>query len=394
MTFYLLKTTNMSYKIIIGIPSYNEQDSIAFVVKQIDKGIQKLYNPAKCLIVNLDSDSEDKTREVFLKTHTQTSKEYINTGSQPRGKGKNLLQLFHLCQDLCSEYVVTIDADIKTINPNWIHFLLNPLIKEKVDYCVPVYSRNRFEGNITNHFAYPLILGIYGVEIRQPIGGDFGISKRFYKYLLKQPIHETTLTFGIDIFMTCHAIGGGFGLKQIYLGRKFHRPSFYHMVPTFQDVFESGVYVTRFYRLNKHKYPFKMLKINKQKMRGIDRAKYYPHKDDVPNLLRESKKTFLKHQNEYKNYLEEEILKPLTKVIEVGKPILSADIWTSVLASFLKICYKENFNVKKLPSVSNLITPIYLWRAASFWEEIEFATPNDAENKIRDQARLLKSKIE
>ena len=40
-------------KIIIGIPSYNEQDSIAFVVKQIDQGIQKFYNPAKCLIVNL-----------------------------------------------------------------------------------------------------------------------------------------------------------------------------------------------------------------------------------------------------------------------------------------------------------------------------------------------------
>lgn len=382
----------MSPKIIIGIPSYNEQDSIAFVVKQIDEGIRKFYNPSKCLIVNLDSDSKDKTKEVFLNTYTQTSKEYINTGNQPRGKGKNLLRLFQLCQGLAAEYVVTIDADIKTISPNWIPSLLEPLIKEGFDYCVPVYGRNRFEGNITNHFAYPLVYSIYEVEVRQPIGGDFGISKRFCSYLLKQSIHETTLKFGIDIFMTSHAIGGGFDLKEVYLGRKFHRPSFYHMIPTFQHVFESGVYVTRLYRLNKDKYPLGRFKINKQKKGGIDKIKYYPHKAAVPDLLKKSAQIFLNFQDKYKDYLGE-ILKPVTKVIETRKPILSTDLWTSVLASFLKNCYKKEFDIKKLSSASKLITPIYLWRAASFWEEVESATPKDAENKIRTQARLLRSKI-
>ena len=384
---------NMSPKIIIGIPSYNEYDSIAFVVKQIDKGIQKFYNASECLIINLDSDSEDKTREVFLKIPTQTSKKYINTGSQPRGKGKNLLKLFQLCQELSAEYVATIDADIKTITPNWVSSLLNPLIKEGFDYCVPMYSRNRFEGNITNHFAYPLVYTIYGAEVRQPIGGDFGINRRFCNYLLKQSIYETTLKFGIDIFMTCHAISGGFDLKQVYLGRKFHRPSFYHMIPTFQHVFESGVYVTRLYRLNERKYSLGRFKISEQKRRGIDRVKYYSHKAAVPDLLKKSAQTFLKSRSEYEDYLGE-ILEPVTKVIEMGKPILSADLWTSVLASFLKACYKKNFNVKKLSLASKLITPIYLWRAASFWEEIESATSENAENKIRDQARLLKSKME
>ena len=382
----------MSYKIIIGIPSYNEHDSIAFVVKQIDKGIQKFYNYNKCLIVNLDSDSKDRTKEVFLKTYTRTPKKYINTGSKPRGKGKNLLRLFQLCQELAAEYVVTIDADIKTIGPNWIPSLLEPLIKEGFDYCVPMYSRNRFEGNITNHFAYPLVYTIHGVEVRQPIGGDFGISRRFCNYLLKQSIHETTLKFGIDIFMTCHAISGGFDLKQVYLGRKFHRPSFYHMIPTFQHVFESGVYVTRFYRLNKHKHLLGRFEIDKQKKVGIDRTKYYFHKVAVPDLLKKSAQTFLNSQNEYEDYLGE-ILESVTKVIKIGKPILFADLWTSVLASFLKTCYKKNFNVKKLSSASNLITPIYLWRVASFWEEIEFATSKDAENRIEAQARLLKSKM-
>jgi len=383
----------MVYKIIFGIPSYNEEDSIAFVVEQIDKGIQKFYNPIDCLIVNLDSDSEDRTKEVFLNTQTKTAKRYINTGSKPRGKGKNLLRLFRLCQELAAEYVVTIDADIKTVNPNWVFSLLNPLVKEGFDYCVPMYSRNRFEGNITNNFAYPLVYSTYGVEVRQPIGGDFGISRRLCNYFLGQPVCEAILKYGIDIFMTCHAISSRFDLKQVYLGRKFHRPSFYHMIPTFQNVFESGVYVTRLYKLNKRRFPLGKFKIGKQKKGGIDRAKYYPHKTAVRGLLKKSAQFFLSSQDKYGDYLGE-VLEPITKVIKTGKPILSADLWTSVLTSFLKTCYRRSFNVKKLSSVSELITPIYLWRAVSFWEEVEFISPKDAEKKIIAQAKLLKSKID
>ena len=383
----------MAYKILIGIPSYNEEDSIAFVVKQIDKGIQKFYNPAECLIINLDSDSEDKTKEAFLKTQTKTSKRYINSGGQPRGKGKNLLRLFQLSQELSAEYVVTVDADIKTVNPNWVFSLLNPLIKEGFDYCVPIYSRNRFEGNITNNFAYPLVYSIYGVEVRQPIGGDFGISKRLCSYLLKQSIHETTLKYGIDIFMTCHAIGGGFNLTEVYLGRKFHRPSFYHMIPTFQNVFETGVYVTRLYKLNKHKPSLGRFRAYKQTRGGIDKVKLYPHKIELFNLLKEcSQKFFSFQKSSYENYLGS-LLKPITWVIKSGRPSFSAELWTSTLAAFLKACYKEDFKKEERSFISELITPIYLWRAASFWEEVESVTPKDAENKVRNQARLLRSKV-
>lgn len=32
--------------------------------------------------------------------------------------------------------------------------------------------------------------------------------------------------YGIDIFLSTHAVGANFKIKEVYLGRKIHKPSF------------------------------------------------------------------------------------------------------------------------------------------------------------------------
>lgn len=383
----------MKYKIVIGVPSFNEAENIGFVVKEVDKGLVKFFDPSECLIINLDSDSEDNTKESFLKTSTQTTKKYINTGKWPRGKGKNILKLFEFSQEVGAEYIATIDADVKSVNPDWVFTLLEPLIERDFDYCIPLYTRNRFEGNITNNFAYPLVYSFYGVDVRQPIGGDFGVSSRLCNFLLTRPRYPTTLQYGIDIFMTCNAIEGGFNLIEVFLGKKFHRPSFYHMVPTFQNVFESGVYVTRLHEINENKFTQgKFEEAGGQNKGGIDEVGYYPHRSEVPGILKECTKKILNFRETYEDNLGQ-LSKDLFEVIKSGKPVLSADLWTSVLAMFLKVCYSKNFDINNLPFLARVITPIYLLRAVSFWEEVEPLTTKEAENRVEAQAKLLRHKI-
>lgn len=379
----------MKYKIVIGIPSYNEEGSIGFVVRQIDKGIQKFYNPADCLIVNIDSDSEDGTREAFLQTKTACLKKYLNGGKNPRGKGKNLIKLFQFCADLDAKFIATIDSDVKTVEPNWPFLLLNPLITNNFDYTVPIYSRNRFDGNVTNHFVYPLIYSVYGIELRQPIGGEFGLSKRLYKYLLKQPINETTLEYGIDLFMTCHAIGGGFDISEAFLGRKIHKPGFAGLMYKFFQIARSGIEVTRL-----HKQTTVTAKPIKKpaKMDGIDKVKSRPDKEKAYVQLKQFGKEFKKNQAFYDDYLGG-LTSKIESIVESGRPTLSADLWTSALSRFLTICYKKDFDVNLIPKMAELIGPIFFWRAISFWEEAESMKPNEAEFSIREQAKLLKKKL-
>ena len=65
--------------LIVGIPSLNEADNISFVVKQIDKGLTKYFRKHKAVIVNVDNDSSDGTKDEFLNTKTRHPKIYMST---------------------------------------------------------------------------------------------------------------------------------------------------------------------------------------------------------------------------------------------------------------------------------------------------------------------------
>ena len=69
-----------------------------------------------------------------------------------------------------------VDADVRSISPEWIELLLRPVLEQGYDYAAPYYLRHKYDGTITNSLAYPLTRALYGKRIRQPIGGEFGFS--------------------------------------------------------------------------------------------------------------------------------------------------------------------------------------------------------------------------
>jgi len=379
----------MNKKIVIGIPSYNEEDTIGYVVRQIDLGIKRFFPSAKCLIINIDSDSTDNTKEAFLSTQTFSPKKYLNAGKNPRGKGKNLIKLFKYCNDLDVDYIALFDSDIKTVKPSWVFSLLNPLITEKFDYTVPVYSRGCYDGNVTNNFAYPLTFALFGVDLQQPIGGEFGLNKRFYKYLLKQTMNKAELGFGIDIFMTYHAIGGGFKIREVYLGEKKHKPGFSTLMYKFLQFSQSALKVSRIYKGESNK----VKPIKKYKNIQIFKTKKQPDKKLVAVQLKKFTQEFKNNLLEYNKYLGKELTDKIAKVIMNKKPVISSYLWVDVLARFLNACYNKKFNVRLIPKICSLIAPIFYWRVISFWGEMKYLSSIEIDEKIRNQAKLLRRKL-
>jgi glycosyltransferase involved in cell wall biosynthesis len=380
----------MNKKIVIGIPSYNEEDTINYVVRQIDLGLKKFFPKYECLIVNVDSDSTDNTKKIFLKTNTFSPKKYLNTGQKIRGKGKNLIELFKYCNKLNVDYIALFDSDIKSIKPNWVFSLLSPLITKNFDYTTPVYSRGCYDGNVTNNFASPLTYAIFGIELQQPIGGEFGLNKRLYKYLLQQPIGKAELGFGIDIFMTYHAIGGGFKLCEVYLGKKKHKPGFPTLMDKFLQFAQSAVAVSRIYidKLNKIK------PVKKCKKTQIFKTRKQPNKKLVLAQLNQFSQEFRNNILEYHNYLGRELTERIDCAMNIKQfPELSTDIWIEALARFLKFCYSKDFKIKLLPKICGLIAPIFYWRAISFWGEMKDLNSDEINKKIRRQGKLLRKKL-
>ena len=222
--------------IVVGIPSLNEADNIDFVAEVVDKGLQKYFKKYDSVIVNVDNDSQDGTKEVFLGAKTKTPKMYISTPKGVRGKGNNFFNLFHVVQKLEAHSVMVIDADMESVTPEWVKKFLTPVVIGRYGYVVPYYARNEYDGTITNSIIYPLILGIYGMDIRQPIGGDFAFSSRLIDSWLKKRWHKTTKQYGIDIFMTLGAVLDGHRIAQVGVGEKIHKPSAPKLGPMFTQV--------------------------------------------------------------------------------------------------------------------------------------------------------------
>ncbi len=237
-------------EIVVVIPSYKEADSIAHPTQVASEGLQKYFPDRKGVIINADNASPDGTEEVFLGTETGVPKIYITTPQNTPGKGWNFANAFRKSYLLGARAIVCVDADLISITPEWIKYMAEPILDGciddgciddgniddgciddgciddgGVDYLTPLYSRHKYDGTITNNICYPLIYGVFGRDIRQPIGGDFALSARLAQHLVSVPWHRTTHQYGIDIFMTMNALLGDYRIAQVGLGAKIHKPS-------------------------------------------------------------------------------------------------------------------------------------------------------------------------
>jgi glycosyltransferase involved in cell wall biosynthesis len=221
--------------ILVGIPSYNNSRTIPHVVKAVHAGLAKYYPKAKCVLVNSDGGSKDGTPDLVSQTTVGNLETIlvdhpvylINKIVTPYhgipGKGSAFRTIFKIAENLNAKACCVVDSDLRSITPEWIELLLDPIVQKGFDYVAPLYSRHKFDGTITNSIVYPMTRAMYGKRIRQPIGGEFGFSGKLASHYLTKDVWESDVArYGIDIWMTTTAIGDGFNVCQSYLGAKIH----------------------------------------------------------------------------------------------------------------------------------------------------------------------------
>ncbi|HIP97210.1 MAG TPA: glycosyltransferase [Anaerolineae bacterium] len=210
--------------ILVGIPSYNNAATIGHVVRMATQGMVEYFPDLRPVLVNSDGGSPDGTRQVALDTPVPEGVEKIATVYQgPSGKGSSFRTIFEIARALGVRACVVVDSDLRSIAPWWIERLAGPVIEEGYGYVTPYYTRHKYDGTITNNVVYPMTRMLYGVDVRQPIGGDFGFSSELLHTYLSQDVWETDVArYGIDIWMTTTAINAGVRICQARMGAKIH----------------------------------------------------------------------------------------------------------------------------------------------------------------------------
>jgi glucosylglycerate synthase len=221
--------------LVVGIPSFNNAGTVGHVVRAAHAGFAKYFPDRKAVIVNSDGGSKDGTpdvvaaaelasRDALLVSHRLNPVHKIVTPYHGiPGKGSAFRTIFAVAERLGAKACAVVDSDLRSITPEWIELLLGPVLGHGFDYVSPLYLRHKYDGTITNSIVYPLTRSLYGKEVRQPIGGDFGFSGRLASHYLTKPVWESNVArFGIDIWMTTTAIADGFRVCQAFLGAKLH----------------------------------------------------------------------------------------------------------------------------------------------------------------------------
>lgn len=225
-----------SADILVGIPSYNNADTVGHVVQAVSVGLVKHFPGYRAVLVNSDGGSSDETTAIvarttidsqhfFISDHQSILHRIVTPYHGIPGKGSAFRTIFEIARRLKTRACAVVDADLRSISPEWIELLLRPIMAEGYDYVAPYYLRHKYDGTITNSLAYPLTRALYGRRIRQPIGGEFGFSGELAGHYLDQHVWDSEVArFGIDIWMTTEAIASGARVCQSFLGAKIHNP--------------------------------------------------------------------------------------------------------------------------------------------------------------------------
>ena len=351
------------YDVVVGIPSYNESDTISHVTEVVGEGLEVYFSDKKCIIVNVDNNSPDNTKDAFLDTKTRIEKKYISTAHGIRGKGNNFLNLFKFAKSVDAEVTIVVDADLKSITKEWVKYLGMPIV-DGYDYVIPLYSRHQFDGTITNHICYPVMFGLLSTDIRQPIGGEFAFSPKLMKYWLKQSWTESTRQYGIDIFMSLNAVLGGFKICQAGLGAKVHKASAPKLGIMFDQVIETLLAILV---QNKNNW---MIRNNGDIFTpdtfGLDILAEPQELDiDILDLKEKGRVSFNKYQADIKELLEPYAFSRINEMFEMEVFDLTILLWTRVFYNLL-YRYDVSKNGEEKKKIINSLKPLYFARSISF----------------------------
>jgi len=381
--------------ILVGIPSYNNARSIGHVVRAVQAGLAKYFPERKTVLVNSDGGSTDGTmdvvhdtaiddfRSILLSHRVESfSKIAIPYHGIP-GKGSAFRTIFEIAHALDVKACAVVDSDLRSITPEWIELLVKPVMDDGYDYVAPLYHRHKYDGTITNSIVYPLTRALYGKNVRQPIGGDFGFSGKLAGFYLSKDVWETDVArYGIDIWMTTTAIANDFRVCQAFLGAKIHDAKdpgadlsamLYQVVGATFDLMEEypgtwkGVTGTQSVPVFGFTYEVGLEPVSVNIQRMID--KFTLGARELVPL--------------WENILSRETLGFLRRLADgTGDDFHMPDtVWVDIIYSFALAAHRNVLNKEHL---LKSLTPLYIGRTASFVIEARESSGPEVEEKIEN----------
>ena len=224
--------------ILVGVPTLNNQATIARVISAIRIGLVKYFPRERVALVNVDGGSKDGTPDIVMGTAAPDFRSFL--ASSPlrtmhtlttsynaiEGKGKARQMVLAASELLRAKVCAIVSPDLESLTPEWIEALTRPIYREGFDLLAPIYQRHQFDGLLISHILSPIVAAAYGCEIEEPLGGELAFSGRLASHYLSQDVWQHDfMQFAPEIWMVTSALVGEYRVGQAFLGPKIHSPN-------------------------------------------------------------------------------------------------------------------------------------------------------------------------
>jgi glucosylglycerate synthase len=370
--------------VVVGLPTYKNSRTIANVITVIGEGLSTHFPGLRGLIVVSDGGSTDDTVAIARRTPLPERMSLVAAPYRGlTGKGSAIRAVLEVAELTRARAAAIVDADVRSITPEWVERLLGPVLADQADFVSPVYTRDRHEVTINDMIAYPLTRALYGFDLRQPLGGEVAMSPRAWQTFIGRDVWETDVArFGIHIWMVTLAVNANWRLHQAPLGTKTHdykdptvgfEPKFMQIVGTL----------------------FRLMTIYRRVWPEVVGARPVPTWGDVRHLDPEPIPTtrqtlwdgFLRGMKRYRRNIRTilgEEQRTLLKTLAVGgRPPFPDEAWAQIVMDFAVVYNRGEGDPDK---VALSLLPIYYARKASLLRDLEGQPWTAVEEAIHRQA--------
>jgi glucosylglycerate synthase len=385
---------NKQIDIIVGVLCKNVETTVLNVLNVINEGLYRYFPDYKKAIVISKGKSTDNTEgaiDLFQPYHS--IKKIVTNDIIFGGKGSGVMTIFEIAHLTKAKCVILMDGDLLSIKPGWIQTIANPIIYGRADLTVPYYIRHKNDAVITNNLIYPFTRALYGIDIRQPIAGEYALSKNLYEALRNHPLFPPD--FGIDIFIVTTAAAEGMEIKESLFAIKIHESTTRYLepekvlVPMFRKVtgemFDLAKYYNNYWR-NRNYPRHNMI------YRDCFSKKPIPVKINIPDLKKTFKKEFFSLNSDMKRFVPDSIIDDLEKIVSKDKEF-DSEIWAEIVYNYAS-AWSSIKNKSEKELFLNSLKTLWIGRFVSYATEVKDMDINGAEKVIQKQAEVFEDKID
>jgi glucosyl-3-phosphoglycerate synthase len=204
-------------KVIVIFPAKNEEDTIEH---SIAAAKQSYYKPDVILV---DAYSTDKTADLAERAGAiviqQPTKTFPAKGLAMKAGLRNA---FGKSVDI----ILFLDADIRSLTPEWVDKLVNALFDNSCDMSRGFYTRHARDAAVTKLVARPMLHTFFPElsHFEQPLSGEVCARRQVWENILRGDGNSgyTPDGWGIDIWFLIEAAVAGYHIKEIFMGTKEH----------------------------------------------------------------------------------------------------------------------------------------------------------------------------